>query len=235
MWTRFSNSTVGINGMFSMWDRFGIFERYKLDRKPYMKIKASVWRKTMVEAILNQLISTPVVTYTLVFPVYQYFGAPAWDAALPAWHIVFLGFVAAKAFNEFVFYYSHRALHAAWICEFRLFFTFLLPLQLTVASTISDRQIHKQHHTYIGTIGFAAEYAHPIEQILSNQAPTLGGCLIAGMPLSVWFLWLAWRLEQTYEAHSGYCFYGTWAHAIGLTNSEAAACEWSNDTSLFPL
>ena len=43
------------------------------------------------------------------------------------------------------------------------------------------------------------------------------------MPLSVWFLWLAWRLEQTYEAHSGYCFYGTWLHSIGLTNSEAAA------------
>ena len=73
-----------------------------------------------ISTVLNQFVSTPIVTYSLVFPVYQYFGAPAWDTPLPAWHVVFLGFVAAKGFNEFVFYYSHRALHAAWICEFRV-------------------------------------------------------------------------------------------------------------------
>ena len=36
-------------------------------------------------------------------------------------------------------------------------------------------------------------------------------------------VWFAWRLEQTYEAHSGYSFYGTWLHKIGLTNADSAA------------
>ena len=39
----------------------------------------------------------------------------------------------------------------------------------------------------------------------------------------VFLVWLAWRLEETLEAHSGYCFAGSWLHKIGLTNSDQAA------------
>lgn len=36
-------------------------------------------------------------------------------------------------------------------------------------------------------------------------------------------IWLMWRLEQTYEAHSGYCFRGSFLHRWGLTHSDSAA------------
>jgi hypothetical protein len=52
-------------------------------------------------------------------------------------------------FNDVFFYLSHRIVHHKSIYGY----------------------VHKQHHTYTGTIGVAAEYASPIEQILSNQAP----------------------------------------------------------------
>ena len=39
----------------------------------------------------------------------------------------------------------------------------------------------------------------------------------------IWFVWIGVRLEEAYEGHSGYCFYGSWLHSIGLTNSEKAA------------
>lgn len=37
------------------------------------------------------------------------------------------------------------------------------------------------------------------------------------------FTWIAVRLQQTYEVHSGYCFRGSFLHKIGLTNSDGAA------------
>jgi hypothetical protein len=64
------------------------------------------------------------------------------------------------------------------------------------------RWIHKQHHEYTGSIGFAAEYAHPIEALLANLLPTMGYAVAAGVHPLVFVLWLAWRLEETYEAHS---------------------------------
>lgn len=73
------------------------------------------------------------------------------------------------------------------------------------------------------TITIAAENAHPVEAALANVGPTLGGCLLTGAHPLVLFVWLAWRLEQTLEAHSGYCFHGTWLHKIGLTNADSTA------------
>ena len=36
------------------------------------------------------------------------------------------------------------------------------------------------------------------------------------------FVWLLYRLEETYEGHSGYAFYNTFLHKIGLTHADAA-------------
>lgn len=73
------------------------------------------------------------------------------------------------------------------------------------------------------TISIAAENAHPIEAIGANLVPSIGGCFLLGSHPLVFFVWLAWRLEQTYEAHSGYCFHGTFLHRIGLTNADSTA------------
>ena len=59
-------------------------------------------------------------------------------------------------------------------------------------------------------------------QVVSMKVPTIAGAIIAGCHPAVWLVWLAYRLCQTYEAHSGFCFYGSWLHSIGLTNSESA-------------
>ena len=73
---------------------------------------------------------------------------------------------------------------------------------------------------YNGSISFAAEYAHPLEGVVANAMPTLmGGVVCAAHPLQ-FGLWIAWRQQETYETHSGYAFYGTWLHRIGLTNAD---------------
>ena len=53
------------------------------------------------------------------------------------------------------------------------------------------------------------------------KVPTGAGALLAGCHPAIWLVWMSYRLCQTYEAHSGYCFYGSWLHSVGLTNSES--------------
>ena len=45
----------------------------------------------------------------------------------------------------------------------------------------------------------AAEFAHPVEVILSNQVPTVGLVLGLGAHPLVQLAWIALRLAQTYE------------------------------------
>ena len=103
--------------------------------------------------------------------------------------------------NDVGFYWTHRLLH----------------------TKLLYKRVHKQHHTYIGTIGFAAEYAHWFEVALSNQLPTIAGTIGRGVHMAIFWGWLAARLEETYEGHSGYSFAGTIPHKLGLTNADAAA------------
>lgn len=188
------------NSIFLYWDRNGIFEKYKLDRVPVMGPEESLITRTWIEAFVGQVLTGPAVLYYL-YPLFKYFGAPAFDAPLPSFQRQFLVFVFANVFNGWGFYWTHRLVHSKSLYVW----------------------IHKKHHMYKGTIGFAAEYAHPIEQVISNQGPTIGGVLLCGAHFSLVLSWLVNRLQQTYEGHSGYCFYGTFLHRIGLTNSDAAA------------
>ena len=90
--------------------------------------------------------------------------------------------VAFLLFLECTFYWSHRLLHHPSVYK----------------------SWHKQHHEYRGSIGFAAEYAHFVEQVVSNYLSSAGLIIVLGAHPLVWLVWLAYRLCQTYETHSGY-------------------------------
>lgn len=66
--------------------------------------------------------------------------------------------------------------------------------------------IHKKHHEFKGTIGFAAEYAHPVEQLLANIIPSVGGMVFFGRHNMMLLMWLCARVLSTYEHHSGFQF-----------------------------
>ena len=62
------------------------------------------------------------------------------------WH-----YIVAHWFNDVFFYWTHRLFHSSAV----------YPV------------FHKKHHTYTGSISIAAEYAHPVESIVSNIFPTV--------------------------------------------------------------
>jgi sterol desaturase/sphingolipid hydroxylase (fatty acid hydroxylase superfamily) len=191
----------GINGFFHACDSYGWLEEYKLDRTDGMIPKWPLIKKTIIAGLTGMLFVSPIMAWFLLYPGFKYFGNPSMTAPLSGWKSLWLQFALCNLVNDWGFYWAHRLFHSQWLYS----------------------RIHKQHHTYVGSIGFAAEYAHPIEGIFANSLPTIGGALLYGAHTWVFIMWLGNRLQQTYEAHSGYCFNGTWMHKIGLTRADDAA------------
>jgi sterol desaturase/sphingolipid hydroxylase (fatty acid hydroxylase superfamily) len=63
------------------------------------------------------------------------------------------------------------------------------------------------------TIGFAAEWAHPLEHILANQLTMTVAMALMGVHGFTWLCWLAFRLWDTFQHHSGYSL--PWMSQLG--------------------
>ncbi len=71
---------------------------------------------------------------------------------------------------------------------------------------------HKQHHEFKQTVGFALTYASPLEALISNIPSTALGPIIFRPHLTVLFVYLVLRYQESAEEHSGYVFpYSPWS------------------------
>lgn len=108
-----------------------------------MVAKPRLVRKMLFEAFISQIVTGPILAYFL-YPVFQWFGMPAFSSALPSFPHIVKQLMIGHVFNDVLFYITHRTFH----CK-ALYATF-----------------HKQHHEFAGTIGAAAEYANPVETVV---------------------------------------------------------------------
>lgn len=191
---------VIINGIFS--SDMPFIEQFKFVRSKGQVPSIQLINSTLIAAAVSQIITSPILTYYL-YPYFISMGMKSVNAPLPSTQELAYTYFLAHCFNDVGFYWSHRALH----------------------TPLLYKSIHKQHHEYTGSLGIAAEYAHPIESVLSNMVPSLGGVLLplggCQHPLCV-IVWLSLRLYQTYCAHSGLAMKGTFLESIGWSHWESA-------------
>eukprot|EP00466_Bigelowiella_natans_P017488 jgi/Bigna1/39567/e_gw1.33.120.1 len=93
-----------------------------------------------------------------------------------AWQIV-----VSILLEDFGFYWCHRLLHQDFLYGY----------------------VHKQHHQFHANVPIAAEYFHPVEDVL-NILPTLLGPILLRMHLGTLALWVMIRISEIVDAHSGY-------------------------------
>eukprot|EP00127_Corallochytrium_limacisporum_P003302 Clim_evm151s147 gene=Clim_evmTU151s147 len=191
----------GVNGFFMMCDFMGWLYEYKLPRKESQKPAQKLVLQSLVTNTINQIVVEPLLLYYL-YPYMHNRGMPAYNDPLPDFFMTWGHFAGALQFNDFFFYTTHRLMHEI---------NFLY------------KHVHKIHHQYIGTIGFAAEHNHILENVFAAQFPTLGYCILFCVHPLIFQMWLTWRLEETYESHSGYCFLNTTLGDMGLLHGFKAA------------
>jgi sterol desaturase/sphingolipid hydroxylase (fatty acid hydroxylase superfamily) len=174
---------LSINTLYYLFDLTGLFYSYKLPRKYYQLPSSILIKKTILYSIGNQLIIQPIGFY-FIYPLFKLFGTPSYISSLSPLSTLIKQFLFFWFLNEIIIYCVHRMMH--------------LPLFY--------RLFHKKHHEYIGTIGFAAEYVHPVDSFFSHLLPTSIGPILCGCHQLVWLIWLSWRLFSAYTHHSGYYF-----------------------------
>lgn len=161
---------------------------YKLNLFPERRIQhgsnptPQLVKDCLIHLLVNHFVAQPIALYFL-YSAFQYFGT-SFRGPLPSGPVILRDLAIAALMNDTLFYWGHRMLHHKSIYKY----------------------VHKQHHQFKVTIGIACEYAHPVEDVISNIIPTLSGCLLMGSHILVFWFWLATALTFTIDAHSGYSF-----------------------------
>ena len=150
---------AGVCGFFYLVETRGWLSAAKIPRKRALtQNKAKLDRSCFLEAAIGQVVTGPLISY-FIFDVFAYFGMPPLAAdATATWRsadglaALARAIVAGHLFNDVTFYWAHRASHT------RLLYS----------------KVHKQHHTYSATVAHAAEYAGPVETVLSRASSACG-------------------------------------------------------------
>jgi len=171
----------GMNLMFYIFHKTGLFEKYKLPRKELPSRKLIM--ACLKDLVITQFVLQWVVLY-FVYDVFIYVTPDCMQGSTPPGLQIFYEVVMSFIINDFLFYWAHRTLH--------------MPMFYA--------RIHKQHHKFKGTIGIAAEYASPLEVVFANFIPTFAGPLLFGCHVYTYWVYLFFRVWETVESHSGYDF-----------------------------
>ena len=140
---------------------------------------AELTKATIKDIIFAHTVTIPY-HYFLVWPFFAWKGIDL-AGPLPSISVAALQIVGAMLVEDTLFYWSHRMLH----------------------HPLLYKHIHKQHHQYKYTVSYAAEYSHVVEATLSNVIPTYAGPFLFNMHLGVMLLWIALRMWETADGHSG--------------------------------
>ncbi|KFX91410.1 hypothetical protein V490_05925 [Pseudogymnoascus sp. VKM F-3557] len=163
--------------------------RHKIQPAPKQPNAPELWYCFYI-VVRNQVMAT-VLHVALLFGV-SYLGETSSyriDTSLPGAFEIIRDLVFCIAIREVLFYYSHRLLHQP---------RFYVP-------------IHKFHHRFIAPVAMAAEFAHPLEHILSNMLPVSVPPQLIGAHIITAWAFIAYVLLETVTVHSGYDFGGNLA------------------------
>ncbi|TPX61579.1 hypothetical protein SpCBS45565_g07215 [Spizellomyces sp. 'palustris'] len=158
--------------------RPSFLHRYKI--QPEVHAPSKLLRRCAALVLFNQFfVAGPLLWLTYPFMLRR--GVHI-SPTLPSPLEIVRDFTISLIVEEILFYYSHRLLHARPIYKY----------------------IHKLHHQFTAPVGMSAEYAHPIEHVLSNIVPVVVGPILMGSHLVTMWLWLSMALFTTVTVHAGY-------------------------------
>ncbi len=120
----------------------------------------------------------------VLFPYALAHNPQMFTMPVPGLGKLFAQLVLCYVTTDFFFYWAHRMLHTPFFYQ----------------------RVHKQHHQFRVSIGFACEYAHPFELVVGNVLPVIAGPVLFKMPFFVFVVWLTVAILGTSWGHSGFMF-----------------------------
>ncbi|KAJ5464197.1 hypothetical protein N7475_007332 [Penicillium sp. IBT 31633x] len=159
-------------------------QRHKIQPAPKQPTRREIAHCFLVVA-QNQIISS--VLHLALLSATSYAGVSSSyriEASLPGIAEIIRDVGFSLLIREMMFYYSHRLLHIPYLYI----------------------RIHKKHHRFTAPVALAAQFAHPVEQIVANALPISLPPQLLGSHVVTFWIFLACELFNTVTVHSGYDF-----------------------------
>lgn len=165
-------------------DSIPYFRKYKIQssRPPSFSEQWECTKSVLLSHFMVEAL--PIWTF---HPVCDYLGIQI-DVPFPSLSTMATQIAVFFVFEDAWHYWMHRGLHHGPFYKY----------------------IHKQHHKYAAPFGLAAEYAHPVEVALLGVGtvgiPIFWVMATGNLHMFTVYVWVALRLFQAIDAHSGYEF-----------------------------
>ncbi|KAG9407919.1 Methylsterol monooxygenase 1 [Aphanomyces cochlioides] len=178
---------------FSIWipylllDFIPYFRKYKIQQS-----KPNTWANTW-RCLKHLLFNHVFIQLPMILGSDWGLRQLGFTTALPLPHATTIAWQCLVSFilEDFYFYWVHRIMHHKSLYKY----------------------VHKQHHEFAAPFGIAAEYAHPVETAVLGLGTFLGPLLLTRHLLTLW-VWLAVRLIETIDDHSGYDLPWAWSNFV---------------------
>lgn len=154
-------------------------QRYKIQQKP--ETYGGQWQCFKQLMFSHFCIQAPLVAG--IFFYTQLMGIPYTYDKMPRWYVLLAQMLGCLVIEDTWHYFVHQLLHHRSIYKY----------------------IHKVHHNFQAPFGMVAEYAHPAETVILGTGFIIGIVLLCNHLVVIW-AWMAVRLLETIEVHSGYDF-----------------------------
>lgn len=169
----------GMNAFLAICYRYNLFPRQRIQGKALPNWELT--KECLKHCFINHFIVAPFTLY-FGFPLFKWSGMVI-GGPIPPFYIFIKDIIVSIIVNDTLFYWGHKLLHHKSVYKY----------------------CHKQHHQFKINTGISSEYAHPIEHLFSNIVPVAGNLLV-GSHIIVFWVWLAIRIGEIVDTHSGYNF-----------------------------
>ncbi|EDQ88186.1 uncharacterized protein MONBRDRAFT_26349 [Monosiga brevicollis MX1] len=122
-------------------------------------------KAALIQNLLGNLVLYPIFA-VLIYKIYVHIHGSV-PLEWPALPLIPFQILFCMLVEDTMFYWTHRTLHHRRIYKY----------------------IHKQHHKFRDSIGLAAEYAHPVENLFGNVVPLWMGPMLLNASLPIICLW----------------------------------------------
>jgi len=160
---------------------FNLFSSYRIQKDKWAKM--SLIKDCTISSLISHFIAQPLLMYFILYPFFVFCGLGDIRAPVPSPLRLLAELAISFLICETQYYWAHRWVHA---------------------NPILYQYIHKKHHMFHVNTGANAEYATLAEDILLNYSSALLGPMLVGSHPIVIGAFVALRIWESLEVHSGY-------------------------------